>query len=165
MILCLKCKRLWTSGTQVCGVCRATIGCRKCPEGHRSPLIAKSCTTCGVSNLTDGVPALNLRPITVVGLCAVGFKVVPPIVHSVHIGELLNRAYWFFLNEVLSRAILYAIVALLIGWLLGPKALNCVQNFWSGVLRLFLDGVVALGRWILSKLIQFAFQGPRGGSK
>lgn len=120
---------------------------------------------CGSQDLTVGVPCLNLRPLVLVLLGFIIWKLVPVLLASLNLGERLNHLYWFFLNEVLSRAILYALVALIISWFLGPRAFAAVQNFWVGALRLFLDAVIAVGRWVLDMVVKFLLRGPTGGEK
>lgn len=153
------------SGTSICGSCGSTLGCRKCPEGHASPLISDHCVVCGSSNLTPGTSILNLRPVVVIIVAFVLYKLLPSILSTLRLQGWIDRVYWYFLNQILTKVIVYALAALFVGWCLGPHALSVIQGFWVGVLRLCLDAVLTVGKWLLSVIAKFLFRKPPGGSK
>ncbi len=61
MKYCRSCRRIWPSGALYCGTCHRTFGARLCPKGHRNPVGARSCTTCGNRKLTTPVRSFDLH--------------------------------------------------------------------------------------------------------
>jgi hypothetical protein len=62
MIQCLKCNRVWPTGTVWCGTCKATLGVKLCPDGHINQTVSQCCTICGKSPLSPSAPCRQLGP-------------------------------------------------------------------------------------------------------
>lgn len=73
MIQCLKCNRVWPTGTVWCGTCKATLGVKLCPDGHINQPICQCCTTCGKNPLSPFSPC---RDFYIPTRIAAGFLVV-----------------------------------------------------------------------------------------
>lgn len=66
MIWCRACKVLNARGTVYCMRCGRSLGQRRCPDGHESPLGAHYCTHCGTDELSDGSNVVRFGCVTVV---------------------------------------------------------------------------------------------------
>jgi hypothetical protein len=64
MILCRACKGISPRGSKYCQRCGGSFFVRYCGSGHASPPTAACCGTCGVTPLSDYVPAVRLGWIT-----------------------------------------------------------------------------------------------------
>lgn len=140
MILCLKCKKVWPQGTRYCGVCRASLGVRLCPEGHESPLAARCCSTCGSPKLTPGVPCLNIRPLARLVLLLVALAFLPPVLRSAL--AFAGCAYCAFMRTVVPPLVTLAMLSGFLAAVLGEKARRAIWEIWMSAFRLlvrFLD--------------------------
>jgi len=120
LILCLNCRRVWPKGTKFCGECKASLGCRRCPEGHESPLLSQCCTLCGSKKLTLGARSLNLRPLSLALLGVVLALAIPPGLSL--LGNLLRRGLCLLINTVLPPIFTLAILSLFFGLVFGETA-------------------------------------------
>ncbi len=105
MILCRNCRRVWPKGTRYCGICRAGLGVRYCPESHASPLDARCCTECGSPALTKGVPASNLRAPVGCVVAVIAAVALPPILWA------LANALFAAAGNLAARLLPLAILA------------------------------------------------------
>ncbi len=165
MILCLGCKRLWKSGAKYCGICNATLGGRRCPEDHENPLWSRCCSTCGSQKLTQGVAVIQFRPLVTLVLLFGFYKLIPSALALLHLHDHFESIYWFSINEVLSRLIIYTLLVFFFAWLFGPKTLNVVRDFGIGSLRILSKLILAIGKVIVQVLIKLILRGPPIGGK
>lgn len=118
MILCLSCYRLWPAGSQYCGHCRKSLGRRRCPHGHASPLAARACTTCGSPKLSPGASCLSLGWLPkllawgLAGGAAVG--ALGGIFHATPVGAA-ERSAGALLGALASLGIFLALAHLVLG--------------------------------------------------
>jgi len=96
MIQCLKCNRVWPTGTIWCGTCKATLGVKLCPDGHVNQPISQCCTTCGKIPLSPFCPCRKLRTAVV---CSIGFVLVLSL-------PFLWAVVTNFFDTIMRRAIL-----------------------------------------------------------
>lgn len=150
MILCLKCKRIWPSGTTWCGNCKATLGCRRCPEGHQSELSARCCTSCGSGKLSKGVPALRLRFITWLAVCLVSAILVPFVLNRAEL--IVKQVYVHAVNMILPLLVTLCFLSLLIACIFGARGGKLVSEFWLALTRLVVLTATLAARAIASVL-------------
>lgn len=145
MILCRKCKRIWPNGTVWCGSCRATLGCRVCPEGHKNDLSSRCCTMCGSAKLSKGVPSMNLRGFTWIAVLAILALAVPPTLQF--LSEAAESALLSFANRAIPMFVLAGVLSVMAGLIFGPKAARAIGECWLVVLKLpfQLTSAVMLG--------------------
>lgn len=136
MILCLKCRRVWPKGTVWCGHCRATLGCRVCPEGHVSHLGAKSCTTCGSPKLTPGVPGFGLRGVSWLVIVTLALAVTPVLLHALTVSLLLPLRHR--LCDAWTLLVGLAFFCLVFWPLFNEEFRSVVLALWIGLGRLLL---------------------------
>jgi hypothetical protein len=132
MIQCLKCNRVWPTGTVWCGICKATLGVKLCPDGHVNQTVSQCCTSCGKSPLSPYCPCRNLR---------VGFKaglawlllLCTPFVFTLTI-DLVN-----FIDRIAHLLFLWSInticFQLLVATLIGNPV--CRVRIWAIAKRLW----------------------------
>lgn len=155
MILCRKCRQLWSQGTTWCGTCRATLGHRRCPEGHVSPLDAECCVVCGSPVLTPGVPSLNLRPLTVCFVLALGVLAAPPLILMAGgaIQEGLRQAWIAAMNTVIPFLCMAGALSLMIAAFFGPRAASAMASVWLAFARFLVTGIGWLGRQLFRRRV------------
>lgn len=141
MILCLECKRLWPSGSNYCGICRATLGKRLCPEGHVNLLSAGCCTVCGDPRLTRGTHCLNLRFLTWIGITCLGWVVVRALFQMVTIG--VSNLWVWTLNVILPPLVTIIFVSVLLTPFMGERGSKRLGEFWSALFKVAV-GILAL---------------------
>gem|GEM_PF-6810935 len=148
LILCSNCKRLWPEGTTWCGNCRRTLGKRICPDGHISPVYSDCCSTCGSSKLTPAASALNLRPVTFLGVIGVAVILVPAALEIASLG--IHSLYFWLLGVVLERLIVLGLFSWFAGLILGERARRAIGDLWLALARMAISILVAFGQYIVN---------------
>lgn len=151
MILCRKCRQLWPSGTRFCGSCLGSLGARYCPEDHQNPLPVRCCLTCGSKKLTQGVPSLNVRPLSwaiVLGFVLIGL----PFLVSALATAFHGGVFWL-LRTFLPPVVTLAVLSVFLGVVLGEKARTVIGKAWLLGFRLTAKTIELVFR-ILFKLVR-----------
>jgi hypothetical protein len=134
LILCKKCKRIWPGGTVWCGSCRATLGCRICPEGHKNELLSRCCTICGSAKLSKGVPSVNLRGFTWIAVLTVLVLTVPPAI--CYLADATESAFLSIANRAIPILMLAGVLSVMTSLIFGPKAAKEIGECWLQFLLL-----------------------------
>src|ERR1700722_4390034 len=96
-MFCLTCYRLWPSQSVHCGNCGRTFRSRICSNGHKSPMSAQCCTTCGDDDLTQPTAAVQIGCLS--GALSIGILLLAIHFVAIHIelllGDLWSGVCWF----------------------------------------------------------------------
>ncbi len=148
MILCKRCRRVWPSGTTYCQVCGGSLGSRICPDQHLNALDASFCRTFGSHRLSRGVPAANLRMVTVLITVLVVALLGRVAAELIWLSILsLASAIWRALIPVVAHLIVWS---LLLGLFGGPRVREALMDGWATLLRSAFVGAGNVVKAILS---------------
>lgn len=137
MILCKKCKRIWPAGTVWCGSCRATLGCRQCPDGHKNDLSSRCCTVCGSAKLSRGVQSLNLRGCSWIAVLAVLAVTIPPAI--CFLAGQAEAALRSLINTVVPILVMAGFISIMASLVFGQKAAKAICELWLKLVKLPIE--------------------------
>lgn len=135
MIQCLKCNRVWPTGTVWCGICKATLGVKLCPDGHVNLPISTCCTACGKAPLSQYCPSRSLKGLLRTSVLFPLTMCLPFVwTGTCRLGEHAVA----LLQSLVLKALLLSVLVGIIG---GPSARTAIINAWKSLLRLTLKGL------------------------
>lgn len=167
MIYCRDCRRLWPSGSTICGTCRRSFGGRLCPKNHLSPAAATCCTTCGNLKLLRPARQISFTPFLSLAACIVGLVILKFLVArsgflwQVAVGAadaigsfVVGRSLACMLGSLFQAVVVLALVWLAIRTIIGKNSdlTKSLERLFASVTRFALKvaaaGVRAFARWV-----------------
>ncbi len=142
MIQCLKCNRVWPTGTVWCGICKATLGVKLCPDGHVNQPVCSCCSTCGKCPLSLCVPCRRLMPTLRVFAVFLLLLVAPFIIPLLTLcASLLARNLVRPLESIVLHLLALFLLVRAFG---GNRGCQLVKSIWRRLLAL----AQATAKWI-----------------
>jgi hypothetical protein len=132
------------------------MGARFCADGHKNPLLADCCTTCGTTKLTKGVKCLSLRFGTWLALLISGYFFVPVLLRLVL--TVGSQLFWRVADAVIPLLVALAIVTFFLGPIVGFRGMKVMFDLWLGFFKLIVQVLQSTGIFLIQVLRNWARQ-------